>query len=206
MEILAVLAVLQLLLLISAGSMLRSYFVRGRHRGMQEAATEIIRGVNSHFDVVEGQLPPSVSKALEILNAAPGNASHRKQLDHRRAQLWIFGDAVGSACRSKGYRPGKQTMGPREGRMFIELSLDELLELNWLAHLGFQHMMPNYRGFEIHRFSGEEDAWEGAKAVAKIEAVIPAKERPFSDLSVQVQGRQKLIRDWWQAVPSKLTA
>jgi hypothetical protein len=80
------------------------------------------------------------------------------------------------------------------------------LQLSWLAHLGFQHMMPNYRGLEIHRFSGEEDACEGAKAVAKIEANIPAKERPFSDLSVQVKNRQKLICDWWQAVPNKLTA
>jgi hypothetical protein len=196
MEILAVLAVLQLLLLISAGSMLRSYFVRGRHRGMQEAATEIIRGVNSHFDVVGGQLPPSISKALEILNAAPVNASHRKQLDHRRAQLWIFGDAVGSACLSKGYRSGKQTMAPREGRMFIELSLDELLELNWLAHLGFQHMMPNYRGFETHRFSGEDAARHASKAVERLEVSIPETHRPVDPTALS-NGRLTLVENWW---------
>ena len=67
-------------------------------------------------------------------------------------------------------------------------------------------MMPNYRGFEIHRFSGEEDAQEGAKAVSRIEAAIPATDRPFADLSDQFKNRQKLICDWWQAVPNRLTA
>jgi hypothetical protein len=66
-------------------------------------------------------------------------------------------------------------------------------------------MMPNYRGFEVHRFSGEADAREGAAAVGKIEGVIPAKERPFGDLSVQFKSRQKLIGDWWQA-PGRLSA
>jgi hypothetical protein len=67
-------------------------------------------------------------------------------------------------------------------------------------------MMPNYRGFEIHRFNGEEDAQEGAKAVSRIEAAIPAKERPFVDLSVQFKGREKLISDWWQPAPKSLIA
>jgi hypothetical protein len=67
-------------------------------------------------------------------------------------------------------------------------------------------MMPNYRGFEIHRFGGEEDALEGAIAIGKIEGAIPAKMRPFTDLGVQLKNRQKLINDWWQGVPDRLTA
>jgi hypothetical protein len=66
--------------------------------------------------------------------------------------------------------------------------------------------MPNYRGFEIHRFNGEEDAHEGAKAVSRIEAAIPTKERPFADLSAQFGGREKLISDWWQSMPNSLIA
>jgi hypothetical protein len=73
--------------------------------------------------------------------------------------------------------------------------LNELLQLSWLVHLGFQNMMPNYRGFEIHRFIGEEDAKEGAMAVGRIEGAIPAKARPFADLSVQLTSQQKLICD-----------
>jgi hypothetical protein len=67
-------------------------------------------------------------------------------------------------------------------------------------------MMPNYRGFEIHRFSGEEDAREGTIAVSKIEGAIPAKMRPIADLGVQLKDQQKLISDWWQGVPVRLTA
>jgi hypothetical protein len=42
--------------------------------------------------------------------------------------------------------------------------------------------------------------------VGKIESAIPAKERPFTDLSAQVKSRQKLIGDWWQVAPNQLTA
>ena len=113
MEILTVLGMLLLLLVISVGSLLRYWFIRGRLRGMQEAAAETIRGIHSHFEV-EGQLPPGVSKTLEKLKTAAGSLSHHKQLELRHAQLWMF-DEGNHVC---------------------------------MAHVGFQHMMPNYRGFE----------------------------------------------------------
>jgi hypothetical protein len=70
-EILTILTILLLLLVISAGALVRSYFVRGRLRGMQEATVEIIRGANSHFEA--GSRPPAgVLKALEVLNAGGG--------------------------------------------------------------------------------------------------------------------------------------
>jgi hypothetical protein len=67
-------------------------------------------------------------------------------------------------------------------------------------------MMPNYRGFEIHRFSGEADAREGALAVSRIESAVPAKDRPFADLAVQLGDRLKMIGDWWHATPGRLIA
>lgn len=195
MEILAVLAFLLLLLAISLGSLMRSCFVRGRHRGMQEAAAEIIRGVNSHFEV-EGQLPAAVSKALGKLKNSVGHVSPRRQLDVRHAQLWIFGDALGSACWNKGYRSGRRSMAPRDGKIHVELSTDELLQLTWLAHLGFQHMMPNYRGFETHRFSGEDDARNGAKAIERLEVSIPPSHGPVDPVALS-NGRLALIENWW---------
>ena len=179
MEILTVLGMLLLLLVISVGSLLRYWFIRGRLRGMQEAAAETIRGIHSHFEV-EGQLPPGVSKTLEKLKTAAGSLSHHKQLELRHAQLWMFGDAIGSACWGKGYRAGKLAMAPRDGRLLVELSPNQLLQLNRLAHVGFQHMMPNYRGFETHRFSGEDDARNGARAVERLEVSIPAMHRQRS--------------------------
>jgi hypothetical protein len=146
-------------------------------------------------------------KALAALKAASGKrckAAHGST-DPCHVLLWRLGDAIGEACWLKGHAAGIRRKAPAEGKIRVDLSLTELLQLSWLSHLGFQHMMPNYRGFEIHRFSGEEDAQEGAKAVGRIEAAVPATDRPFADLSDQFKNRQKLICDWWRGAPDRLT-
>jgi hypothetical protein len=205
-DILLVLGGLLVAFVVVAFSCARSYFEKGRLRGMEEAAREMTRGIGSHYEL-QGQVAPErVAKALKAFKALSGKPRKKGSTDPYHAQLWIVGDAIGEACWVKGHAAGVRRKAPAEGKIRIDFALNELLQLSWLAHLGFQHMMPNYRGFEIHRFSGEEEASEGAKAVAKVEAFIPAKERPFSDLSVQVKNRQKLICDWWQPVPNKLTA
>jgi hypothetical protein len=174
---------------------------------MEEATREIVRGVSSHYELEGQTIPERVAKALKgVTVSAKRWKTGKGSTDPYHAQLWIFGDAVGEACGLKGHAAGMRRKAPAEGKIRVDLSLNELLQLSWLAHLGFQNMMPNYRGFEIHRFSGEEDAQEGAIAVGKIEGAIPAKARPFADLSAQLKSRQKLIRDRWQVVPNRLTA
>jgi len=206
MDILLVLGSLLVAFVVTGFSCARSYFEKGRLRGMEEATHEMTRGIGSHYEL-EGQVAPErVAKALKAFKALSGKPRKKGSTDPYHAQLWIVGDAIGEACWLKGHAAGIRRKAPAEGKIRIDFALNELLQLSWLAHLGFQHMMPNYRGFEIHRFSGEEEASEGAKAVSKVEAFIPAKERPFSDLSVQVKNRQKLICAWWQPVPNKLTA
>jgi hypothetical protein len=199
---------LQLALIVAGWSCARSYFDRGRRQGLEEAVREIFRGISSHCESEPQVLPERVAKAVKALKAVSGN--HRKRgngsTDPYHAQLWIVGDAIGEACWLKGHAAGIRRKAPGEGKIRVDLSINELLQLSWLANFGFQHMMPNYRAFEIHRFSGEEDAQEGAKAVGKIESVIPAKHRPFADLSVQFKSRQKLICDWWKIAPDRLTA
>ena len=195
MEILVVLVFLSLLLSISTAALSTSFFMRGRHRGMQEAAAEIIRGVNSHFEVA-GRMPMDVSNALKKLGSSVGHVSSRRQLKVRHAQLWIFGDALGNACWKRGYRLGKLSMAPRDGNTYVELSANELLQLAWLAHLGFQHMMPNYRGFESYRFSGEEDARNSARAIERLEASIAARQGPVDAIALS-NGRLALIENWW---------
>jgi hypothetical protein len=206
LDILFVLGGLLAAFVVAGFSCARSYFEKGRLRGMEEATREMTRGIASHYELEDQVAPERLATALKAFKAVSGKPWKKGSTDPYHAQLWVVGDAIGEACWLKGHAAGMRRKAPAEGKIRVDLSLNELLQLSWLAHLGFQHMMPNYRGFEIHRFSGEEDAWEGAKAVAKIEAVIPARERPFSDLSVQVKNRQKLICDWWQAVPNKLTA
>jgi hypothetical protein len=175
---------------------------------MEEATREIVRGIGSHYEL-EGQgVPERVATAMKAAKAVSGKCSKLKNegTDPFHAQLWILGDAIGEACWLKGHAAGLRRRAPAEGKIRVDLSLNELLQLSWLANLGFQSMMPNYRGFEIHRFSGEEDAQEGAMAVRKIEGAIPAASRPFTDLSAQFAGRQKLINDWWRKAPARLSA
>jgi hypothetical protein len=207
-EILFMLGGLLVAFVVAGWSSAKSYFEKGRLRGIEEATREIARGISSHYEN-EGQVvPENVAKALKGVKAVSGKRFKMRagSTDPYHAQLWILGDAIGEACWLKGHAAGIRRKAPAEGKIRIDLSLNELLQLSWLAHLGFQNMMPNYRGFEIHRFSGEADAQEGAIAVGKIEGAIPAKERPFTDLSAQLKSRQKLIRDWWQPLPDRLTA
>lgn len=206
-DILFIVGVLLVALVVAGWSCARSYFEKGRLRGMEEVTREIVRGVGSHCEL-EGQLPESVEKALKQAKAVsrwdPKTSWGSTNPYH--AQLWIVGDAIGDACWRKGHAAGIRRKAPAEGKIRVDFSLTELLQLSWLAHLGFQYMMPNYRGFEIHRFSGEEDAREGAIAIGKIEGAIPVKMRPFTDLGVQLKNRQKLITNWWQGVSDRLTA
>jgi hypothetical protein len=71
-----------------------------------------------------------------------------------------------------------------------------LLQLTWLAHLGFRYMMPNYRGFEIHRFSGEDDARKGARAIERLELSLPKGIGPADPIALS-NSRLALIKNWW---------
>jgi hypothetical protein len=207
-DILLVLGGLQVALIVAGWSCAKSYFEKGRLRGVEEATCEISRGISSHYELERQVIPERVAKAVKALETVAAKPRKKSigSTDPCHAQLWILGDAIGEACWLKGHAAGIKRKAPAEGKIRVDLSLTELLQLGWLAHLGFQHMMPNYRGFEIHRFSGEEDARDGAKAVGKIENAIPVKDRPFTDLSAQINSRQKLICDWWRAPSDRLTA
>jgi hypothetical protein len=191
----------------AAFSCARSYFEKGRLRGMEEAIGELTKGIKSHFEN-DGQPPKRVAIAFREVEAVAskswGPGGGLTQFYH--GQLWLLGDAIGEACWLKGHTAGIRRKAPAEGKIRVDLSLNELLQLSWLAHLGFQRMMPNYRDLEIHRFNGEEDAKEGAAAVGKIEEAIPARHRPFAELSVQIRRRQALISEWWQVAPNRFIA
>src|SRR5882672_11853026 len=149
MGMLAVLIVLLVLLLVSAWSSARSYFARGRLAGMEEATLEIIRGVCSHYESSGQATPDYVAKAIEAVRTFARGATYEKSIYRYQARLWIFGDAIGAACWRKGYDTCRRQMTPREDKIIVALSMNELLHLTSLAHLGFKKMMPNDRGFEM---------------------------------------------------------
>jgi len=193
MAILVVIIVLLLLLFAATWSSARSYFLKGRLAGMEEATREIIRGLGSHYETA-GQAPPdNVARAIEAIRSFARGPSSEKSIHRYQVRLWIFGDAVGAACWRKGHDACKLQMTPPEDKLRIDLSIGELLHLTSLAHLGFKKMMPNDRGIEMHRFDGEQNALAGTYAVARLEQAIPEQHRPFDHAA----DRQALIRNWW---------
>jgi hypothetical protein len=207
-DILLILGGLLVAFVVASWSCANSYFEKGRLRGMEEATSEIVRGLSSHYELEGQTFPEQVAKAVEGIKAVSQKRWKKSKgaTDPYHVQLWIFGNAAGEACWIKGHAAGVRRKAPAEGKFRVDLSLNELLQLSWLAHLGFQNMMPNYRSFEIHRFSHGEDAHEAAKAVSRVECAIPSKLRPFADPSIQLKSRQKLICDWWPSAPDRLTA
>ena len=204
MDLLIVVGALFTLLVGVGWSCARSYYEKGRLRGMQDAAREIIRGVSSHCDLEGSSVPDSVTKAVAALKTISRRNMIPTTNDPYEARFWVFGDAIGDACWRKGHASGLKKREPAVVNLRIDLSANDLLHLSWLAHLGFQHMMPNFRGFELHRFSGADEAEEGSKAIGRLEAVIPTAQRPFDDLTTQLNSRQKLIRGWWDVVPKRV--
>jgi hypothetical protein len=204
--LLVVLGVFLAALLYCSWSSARSYFEVGRKRGMEEALRELTRGITSHCELQGGALPAPVQKAMDDFNKLSVlGRPKRGATNPFHAQLWIIGNAIGDACWIKGHAAGVRRKAPAEGKLRVDLSINELLQISWLSHLGFQYMMPNYRGFELYRFSSEADAEEAARAVSRIEASVPAQARPMADLTVQFKHRQKLISDWWEK-PNRLIA
>ena len=207
MDLLVLMSVLLAVLIGATGACARSYYEAGRKRGIEEAVREILRGVGSHVELEGGALPAAIEKAgndLKILSAR--RLSKKLLIQAYHGQLWVMGNAIGDSCWMKGHAAGMRRKAPAEGRIRVDLSLNELLQLGWLAHLGFQHMMPNYRSFETYRFSSQADAEEAARAVGRLEASVPSKDRPITDLTVQFKSRQQLIGEWWHATPDRLTA
>ena len=193
MDILAVLVGLTLLLVIATWSSVRSYFARGRIAGMEEAAREIIKGIRSHYEVSGEPLPDHVLKAIEAVRASARGGFNEKAILRCHERLRSFGDAVGAACWRKGYRSCRLKMLPREDKIRLDLPVTDLAHLAALAHLGFGRMMPNDRGVATARFGDEQQAWDVARVIERLELSIPEPVRPSGHSAM----RQAMIRHWW---------
>ena len=128
-----------------------------------------------------------MAKALKAFNAVSGKRWKKGSTDPYHARLWTVGDAIGEACWLKGHAAGIRRKAPAEGKIRVDLSLTELLQLSWLAQLGFQHMMPNYVASKSC-FSGQER--RGRRGGRRQIEALFGEERPFADLG-PVQKRQK---------------
>ena len=184
-------------------SMSRSFFGKGRVRGIRECVMEIRKGTVVLLECDDKKLPDDLQKALasleQLLDRAPTKT--KAGTDPIHAQLWTVGRTLADACWIKGHAAGIRRKAPAEGKIRIDLSTVELLQLGALASLGFQHMMPNARLFELRRFTGKDDAVEAAWAVSRLEAAIPKENRP--DLVRHANSRMQLIDNWWTPVKER---
>jgi hypothetical protein len=178
-------------------SMSRSFYEKGRVRGIRECVKEMRRGTVAQLDCDGHKLPDDLQKALSALDTLLDRAplKTKSATDPIHAQLWTLGRTLAEACWIKGHAAGVRRKAPPEGKIRIDLSVIELLQLGALASLGFQSMMPNARLVDLHRFSGRDDAVEAARAVGRLEAAIPKDHRP--DLVRHAGSRMQLIDGWW---------
>jgi hypothetical protein len=181
----------------------RSYFEKGKIRGIEEAVRELRAGMATQLGP---QPTPDVQKTLtnfrNCLDRYSGQRVHGTDPIH--AYLWALGAALGEECWLKGHGAGVRRKAPAEGKIRIDLLPAELLQLGGLSNLGFQYMMPNMRLIDARRFTGKDDALDASRSITKVEAAIPKKYRP--DLFLQVESRERLIEDWWQPIVHKATA
>jgi hypothetical protein len=180
----------------STWSMSRSFFAKGRIRGIRECVREMRKGMVVQVGYGDEE-PDDLKRALLTLETMLNRPTPKTKpdTDPIHAQLWTLGRTLAEACWLKGHAAGIRRKTPEEGKIRIDLSVIELLQLGGLANLGFQTMMPNTRLVELRRFSGRDDAVEAARALSRLEAVIPREHRP--DLLGQAGNRIQLIDGWW---------
>jgi hypothetical protein len=182
----------------STWSMSRSFFEKGRRRGIAECIRELRKGAGAQLGFDEQKFPDDFKAAFATLEALLDRAPVKNKkfgTDPIHAQLWTVGRTLAEACWINGHAAGIRRKAPTEGRIRVDLSAVELLQLGSLANLGFKHMMPNARLFDLRRFTGRDDAVEAARALSRLEASIPKEHRP--DLVRHAEGRRQLIDSWW---------
>lgn len=184
--------------------MSRSFFEKGRSKGIRDCIREMRRGTAIILECDVQNLPDDIGNVISALETLLDRAPSKTKLDSIHTQLSTLGRMLGEACWLKGHSAGIRRKTPAEGKIRVDLSAIELLQLGGLANLGFQHMMPNARLWDLQRFAGKDDASEAAQAVTRLEAAIPKEHRP--DLLRRAEGRLKLIDDWWVAVPDRAIA
>lgn len=187
-------------------SMSYSFFAKGRIRGIRECVREIRKGMAVQIGHQDEELPDDLKKAwsdlARLLDRPPLKSTSATDPIH--AQLWTVGRTLADVCWLKGHAAGIRRKAPAEGKIRIDLTVVELLQLGGLANHGFQHMIPSARLFDLQRFTGRDDANEAAQAVGRLEAAIPTEHRP--DLIRRTEDRMKLIDDWWTPVPKRAIA
>jgi len=189
----------------------RAVFARGRLFGLREAADEIIRGVAEHYQH-DKQASESVLTALNDIKVRLAKKRPAQITGNAvSAGLRELGRAVGDVAFGKGFEAGRDAEArleaPVSGKIRIDLSISELMQIRWLAHFGFEHTMWNTSDPEGTKprphadivFKAEPDAQRATEAIDTLERRIPKGERDPNEPYALAINRQQMIRERWRS-------
>jgi hypothetical protein len=160
-------------MVVAAGSMVRGWLAKARLDGMREVVDTIIRNVSHHYERPGEPLPEEIEKAIDDLHAGVKRRKNdRERGDAYRVGAAVLLDKMGQAGVDRGFKSGQDWSEPRDGEYRIDMPIEHWRRIRYLAHIGFQHQMPNYERMLHFPFDSEEDALQSEAAIEKLEFAI----------------------------------
>jgi hypothetical protein len=173
----------------------RAGLARGRFLGMQAASAELSRGVSANYEREGEPLPEGVSKILDEIKVALVRAkTWDEKYDAYRVRLWTFGNEMGEASAGRGFDQGQDWMQPRKGELRVDLTVQELLDLNFAAHVGFERRM---EPGDYLAFREKKEAQRVTDAIERFERNVPKEYRDPDEPYALSFNRQTLIWNRW---------
>ena len=100
---------------------------------------------------------------------------------------------MGQASWNAGFETGMKFTAPKTDEVQIDLPVGCLLNIRFMAHIGFQHMITD----EFIGFKNEQDAQNATRNIEHLEFAIPQKYRDESDPYALSFNRQTMIWSRW---------
>jgi hypothetical protein len=189
----------------------RAVFTRGRLSGIREAVDELMRGAAYHYQN-DNQTSERILNALNDIKARLSKKRPTRIAgDAVSTGLSELGRAMGDVVFGKGFEAGRNAQArleaPINGKVRIDLSVSELMQIRWLAHFGFEHTMWNTWDPEGAKprphadvvFKNRTDAQRATEAIDLLEHRIPKDRRDSGGPYALALNRQQMIRERWRS-------
>jgi hypothetical protein len=193
----------------------RTVFARGRLFGLKEASDELIRGLAYHYQHDKQASEPVLKALNEIKARLAKKQPARVTCVAVSGVLCELGRAISDVAFRKGFEAGQEAQArfeaPIMGKIRVDLSVSELMQIRWLAHFGFEHTIWDTRDPEGAKprshthtvFKDRLDAQRATEAIDTLESRIP-KERGDSDERYALAlDRERMIRERWHPEPAQ---
>jgi hypothetical protein len=189
----------------------RAVFARGRLSGLKEATDEIMRGVAYHYQHNKQGSEPVLKALNDMKTRLAKRRPARTTRDAASAGLRELGGAISDVVFRKGFEAGQSAEArfeaPIDGKIRVDLSISELMQIRWLAHFGFEHTMWNTWDPEGAKprphadvvFKAKPDAQRATEAIDTLERRIPKERKDSGQPYALAINRQQMIRERWHS-------